>query len=118
MKEIGTDEVAEGLFELFKQRPELRLGDATMLEDQEAAAIALILSAVRGDWSGWTTAAPEAVATARGLTSDFFIKVMHPRPGEFLGKRWFVAPASLAEMALAVIGQEIEGSHPGQTRPH
>lgn len=117
MKIVGTDEVAEGLFESMKAHPQLR-AEVALSPEAEPASIALLLAAARGDWSAWDLANEVERGTACGLMLDFFAKVMHPRPGEMLGRRWQVMPGTLEEMAWQVVAAEIARSHPQQSAPH
>lgn len=118
MKFIDTDEVASGLYDLFKKHPELIRGDVALEAEHEAAAVALLLALTRHDWASWNAAPIAEVETARALLVDFFGKITHPRPGEMLGKRWQVPAGSAIEMALSAVAQEIAASHPQQTHPH
>lgn len=118
MKEIDCTVVAEGLWALFKQHPELTAEPPALSAPHEAAAVALLQAVCQKRWEIWAGADDLAKATARALLMDFFTKIAFPRPGEFQGRRWRVQPSTPLDQALAVFAQELAASHPQQSKPH
>jgi hypothetical protein len=118
MIDVDCQAVSEGLWELFKQRPELRDGPLALSEPHEAEAVALLQALCQKRWAVWDGADDIVKGTARALTMDFFAKVAFPRQGEFQGRRWRVEHGTPLDHALAVVAQELAKSHPGQAKPH
>ena len=118
MKWIDCDKVAQGLFALFGEHPELRSGSLVADQAREAEAIALLLAITAKRWTAWVEADASVRATASALLMTFFAKVTLPRAGEYLGATWRVRPGTPIEQALDALVQEIRRSHPQQTRPH
>lgn len=118
MKEVDCRSVSEGLWDLFKQQPELRGEPLAFSAPHEAAAVALLQALCQKRWEAWARSDDMTKATARALIMDFFAKIAFPRPGEFKGRHWRVEPGTPLDQALAVVAQELARSHPQQEKPH
>lgn len=115
--EVGCEQVAEALYELYKQYPELASAPLSIDAAHGEGAVSLLLALSRGDWTAWSEGAPGPKGTAAALLMDFLAKVMGEHPS-LRQRTWRVPAGNLPQQALSVIGQELARSHPRQAGAH